>query len=61
MPTLRKLTSNINLFQLKGQDLALSNDIHVFLQMTSITSAILITAQGVCRHRDVAHALHYTN
>ena len=32
---LRKLTSNINLFQLKGQDLALSNDMHVFLQVTS--------------------------
>ena len=47
MPTLRKLTSNINLFQLKGQDLALSNDMHVFLQMTSIKSAILITARGV--------------
>ena len=47
MPTLRKLTSNINLFQLKGQDLALSNDMHVFLQMTSIRSAILISARGV--------------
>ena len=47
MPTLRKLTSNINLFQLKGQDLALSNDMLVFLQMTSIKSAILITARGV--------------
>ena len=47
MPTLRKLTSNINLFQLKGQDLALSNDMHVFLQMTSINTAILITARGV--------------
>ena len=35
MPTLRKLMSNINLFQMKGQDLALSNDMHVFLQMTS--------------------------
>ena len=43
MVTLRKLTSNINLFQLKGQDLALSNDMHVFLQMTSIRSAILIS------------------
>ena len=32
MPTLRKLTSNINLFQLKGQDLALSNDMNVFLR-----------------------------
>ena len=61
MPTLRKLTSNINLFQLKGQNLALSNDMHVFLQMTSIRSAILITARGVLRNRDVAHALHYTN
>ena len=32
MPTLRKLASNFNLFQLKGHDLALSNDMHVFLQ-----------------------------
>ena len=47
MPTLRKLTSNINLFQLKGHDLALSNDMHVFLQMTSIGSAILNSARGV--------------
>ena len=47
MPTLRKLTLNINLFQLKGQDLALSNDMHVFLQMMSIRSAILISAHGV--------------
>ena len=31
MPTLRKLTLNIHLFQLKGQDLALSNDMHAFL------------------------------
>ena len=44
---LRKLTSNINLFQLKGQDLALSNDMHIFLQMTSIRSAILNSARGV--------------
>ena len=44
---LRKLTSNINLCQLKGQDLALSNDMHVFLQMTSIRSAILNSARGV--------------
>ena len=49
IPTLRKLTSNINLFQLKGQDLTLSNDMHiqVLLQMTSIRSAILITPRGV--------------
>ena len=44
---LRKLTSNINLFQLKGQDLALSNDMHVFLQMTSIRSTILNSTRGV--------------
>ena len=47
MPTLWKLTLIINLFQLNSQDLALSNDMHVFLQMTSIMSAILITARGV--------------
>ena len=47
MPMLRKLISNINLFQLKGQDLALSNDMHVLLQMTSIKSAILITPRGI--------------
>ena len=61
MRTLRKLMSNINLFQLKGQDLALSNDLHVFLKMTSIRSAILISARGLLCHRDVAYVLHYTN
>ena len=47
MPTLWKLTLIINLFKLNSQDLALSDDMHVFLQMTSIRSAILITARGV--------------
>ena len=37
MPNLRNLTANINLFQLKGQDLVFSNDLHVFLQMTSVS------------------------
>ena len=58
MPTLRKLTSNINLFQLKGQDLALSNDMQVFLEMTSIRSAILIMFDVI---ETLQHALHYTN
>ena len=58
MPTLQTLTSNINLFQLKGQDLALFNDMHIFLQMTSIGSAIMNTFDIIVT---LQHALFYTN
>ena len=57
MPRLLKLTLNIYLYQLKGQDLALSNDMHIFLQMMSIRSAIV--AFDVIMM--LQHALHYTN
>ena len=41
---------DINLFQLKGQDLVLSNDLHVFLQMTYVSHFefdIIVTFQHV--------------
>ena len=37
MPKLRNLMANINLFQLKGQYLVLSYDLHVSLQMMSVS------------------------